>query len=129
MRIHRVTEFSPSSLSLPEKSKINFLHICQHRTFIHRRTCVTKRLQHLQEVKLQALLNQGKVMKEYIYEDELTKVKILKNGQTCYIKVVGHPGALQKKHEGPFKVIRRFKNHNYLLKDLINLKKTYQKAN
>lgn len=117
--IHRATGFSPSMIFFAREIRNPFsIHLPTND--ICTQTYVKNRLQHIQEVKLQALLNQERIMKEYVDEEALKKVKTLKIGQTCYLKVAGNPGALQKKFEGPFEVIKRVRNNNYYLRDLTN---------
>lgn len=117
--VHRATGFTPSMMFFAREIKTPFsVHLPAQE--ICSKEYVKNRVQHIKEVKLQALANQEKIMKEYINEEELKRVKFLEKGQHCYLKCVGHTGALDRKHEGPFEVKLRFRNNNYLLKDLSN---------
>lgn len=52
-----------------------------------------------------------------------TKNNRVKYGQTVYLKCVGKSGVLEPKFKGPFKVIRKFRNFNYLIKSILDKRK------
>lgn len=81
---------------------------------------IKSRLKHIEEIKKQALLNQEKIFKEYLNDEEIQKVKYLNVGQVCYVKPAQKPLALRPKWLGPFEVVRRLRNNNYLLREVAN---------
>lgn len=98
MAKHRATVFPPAFLFFGRNLRTPFTaHMSAEQIRIQ--AYVKYRVQHMHEVKLQALAEQQKVMVEYVKEDELDKTTTLELGQKVYLKCTV-PTVLQKKFKG-----------------------------
>lgn len=114
--IHRALGFAPALIFFARKLRTPFTAHMPTEEIVTKKY-VKQRLDHIKEIKLQALANQAKMQDEYAKEENLQNVITLNLGQIVYLKAI-NPGALSNKFEGPFKVIKKVRNNNYVLEDL-----------
>lgn len=83
----RATGFPPAFLFFVRNLRTPFTaHMPSKQS--HTKTYVKNRIKHMQEMKLQALAQQQKVMAEYIKEVDLDKTTTLELGLKVYLKCI-----------------------------------------
>jgi hypothetical protein len=117
--VHRATGFTPSMLFFGREISTPFLTNSAN-GIGNLNQYVANRISHFKEVLKEAQDNEQKMYKEYNVNNENLKNRTLQLGQIVYLKCTQRPGMLQPKFQGPFEVMRIFRNDNYLIRDLNN---------
>lgn len=122
--INRATGYTPSLIFFARDIKNNFT-VQKKEPQIETHQYVENIIEHAHQTYKQSCINQDKLMSEYDRVNKNRKNITLNIGQIVYAKAVLPPKSLQKKFEGPYKIIKKCRNDNYVLLE-INTKKPRQ---
>ena len=116
---HRATKFTPAFLYFARELRIPFTTQLMQLDVLDETIddYVKNRVQLMQTVYKQALNNQNEIMQEY-NKNRLTIPKhTFQLGDHVYLKKFIKPKAMESKNKGPFEILKKFRNNNFLIKE------------